>query len=328
MSLAPRKLKSGCLKLQRIEPIIPDERRVISHSFDYDKLIMFRPTGVCNYRCEYCYWREQEHPHLETVIDTVNMIQKTFPKEKMLYYFHGGESTTYPDLPAVIKHVNTFKNTQIELQTNGSQSLEYYKNLEENLNIDCYSISYHHAQCKDFEKFLEVVDYVFELGKLENVDIMFPPTIIKDEDLERFKDNTRKLLKFGKHVEVTYGYGCGYSGEAEYLFDFYQEIEPLIHAAEYNVKLHNGSKAVFNKSELFSIGVDCKGMACNAMRDYIAVDGAGNFAPCGTYFLQGNEGRKRVFNMLEDPKLFQIMTKNKTICKENYCSGEWYLIEP
>jgi organic radical activating enzyme len=322
--LEPQELKKGCLRIKAIQSLVHPEKLALSKSKDFDRLIMFRPTGVCNYRCKYCHWREQSHYKLIDVLDTITTIQKTFPKESIYYYFHGGEATTSSYLLPIISHINSFPKTKIELQTNASKNVDYFKWLEDWVKVDCYSISYHFEQCQDFKSFLDVVAYIYSLGKLENLDVMFPTTPLSNY-LAEFKNNVRQLLKYGKHIEVTYGYGCGFKEDADHLLDFYMELEPVIHEAEYEVTLRNDKKIILNKSELFSIGVDCFGMKCSAMNKYMAINGNGDYAPCGSYLIRGNVDRARVHNLLKNPNSFRVKSRFGTTCEEHYCSGEWYL---
>jgi MoaA/NifB/PqqE/SkfB family radical SAM enzyme len=318
-------LKKGEIVPDAIEVVVDPEKDALSRSRDFDVLVMFRITDFCAYRCPYCHWNRGSHYRLDDVRSVVDVLSEAYAGRRVYYYFHGGEATSHPGLEDVLRHIRASDpRTFVELQTNGFRGEEYLSALDSLGLVDTYSFSYHHSEVEDFESLFRGMEALE--SRVENVDVMFQ-TYLDEGQRAAFRRNVLRIVDvFGKRVEATYGY-CGFEArKTDDMIDFYLEIEDRIHRAEY--RLTTGDQVfTFNKSELFVKGVDCSGMICEAGRSYVAVNGNGDYAPCGSYLVRGmrDPSFPRLDNMLRDRKKFLVRTRVGTVCGVDYCGGEWYL---
>lgn len=119
-------------------------------------LVSWTLSNKCNYRCSYC----PQHLHSgytgQPLWTTVERFIKNFsvPGKEICYRISGGEPTYYKhfiDMAKAIKnsgHIFSFL-------TNGSQSVEYYSEI--NPYTDGLILSYHHEYC-DVKHFVEIAN--------------------------------------------------------------------------------------------------------------------------------------------------------------------------
>jgi MoaA/NifB/PqqE/SkfB family radical SAM enzyme len=306
-----------------IDEITSPHRLTWTKYKDFERHVLLNITHKCNYNCPYCFYLQHrphasEHYRLQDILSVIETVMDTFPNERIAWFIIGGEPTQYPlnDLLQILDKIKSYNRTIIEFQSNGSAPLSYYHEIIDYLN--CSDFSYHYVSCKDFEHFLRVVGIFYGADKLENLDLMFPSVTT-----EKFKSHVRQLLPFGDHIEATYCYYGNYRCDEKGLA-LYRKIKDKIHPAEHKVRFRNCSEEVIrNKSELYGIRVCCFGMKCSAMNKYMAINGNGDYAPCGTSIIRNN--RNIIRNLLTNPITFRVQTKIPHRCVEFECIGEWYL---
>lgn len=309
-------------RIDFIKEITDENRQKWTKYKDFDRHILLNITHCCNYNCSYCFYLQngqhaKQHYKLDDALEVIEIVMNTFPGESICWFIIGGEPTQYPlqDMITILEKISEYGRCIVELQSNGSASLEYYETILPYL--DCCDFSYHHMYCKDFEHFFNMIDLFYRNDKLENIDLMFPMNVD-----DKFIENTRKLLKYKDHIEATYSYFGNRETDSRG-HSFYNEIKKHIHQADHLVKFQNDDKIyTLNKSDLYQAQINCKGMYCSSMSKYIAINGDGTFAPCGTSLIQNN--KKEMGNLLKHPEIFKLRTKTIHKCNEEECLGEWY----
>jgi organic radical activating enzyme len=121
-------------------------------------LIAWTLSNKCNYRCSYCPSMLNDGSTGQPRWDTVERFVREFPikEKKICYRISGGEPTYWKhfvDLAKLVKeqgHYFTFL-------SNGSQSVEYYKNISE--FSDGIMLSYH-PEYSDVTHFIEIANSV------------------------------------------------------------------------------------------------------------------------------------------------------------------------
>lgn len=309
-------------RIDFIDEITSSNRLKWTKYKEFNRHILLNITHRCNYSCPYCFYL-QHRPHasqnykLDDILKVIETVMETFEGESICWFIIGGEPTLYPldDLLVIFDKILKYNRCIIEFQSNGSASLEYYETILPHLN--CSDFSYHHKSCKDFEHFIDVVELFYKHDKLENLDLMFPE-IVDDA----FINNTRRLLKYGDHIEATYAYYGGRKTD-ERGMKFYEEIKDVVHPANHYVKFPGDNEVhILNKSELYKAQINCHGMICSSMNKYIGVNGNGEYAPCGTSIITNN--REEIGNLLTKPEIFKLRSSFPHKCKEKECIGEWY----
>jgi len=317
--------------------IIPQHSYEIVDNINYDSAaknvdyqVTFRITEFCNIHCDYCHWNDGKHYNIEDIkkgldkLDEFFLIQKF---NKVLFYFHGGEPMTHPDIIEIIKYIKNMETeTIIEMQTNLTCKQDILSLM---LNdVDMLSISYHYIELmktNHHSKFIDNYDFIKnKKHTINNFDIMLEN--IPGDELDHFYKVVEGFLKYDNilNSEMIYGF-CHYK---------YNEETSKKHLAFY--KKHNqteqeyiidGSK--YTTNDLFKKGLDCRGWKCQAGNYSIVVNGDGNIFNCGihmTNYLRGCDNK--IFgNLLDDNILIKLkmLCKIGTLCRWNYCGGDFYL---
>jgi MoaA/NifB/PqqE/SkfB family radical SAM enzyme len=89
----------------------------------------------------------------------------------------GGEPTVYPDFAKLLDYCQQ-QNIKVQIITNGSRTLNWWKNNADKLEFVCFSL---HYTCHDWVNFRQVVDYVSSIKKvhvnvvmdLDNFDLQY-----------------------------------------------------------------------------------------------------------------------------------------------------------
>lgn len=121
-------------------------------------LISWTLSNKCNYRCSYC----PEHLHGgytgQPEYSTVERFIKKFsvPGKELCYRISGGEPTHYKHFTSMAKLVKEYRHI-FSFLTNGSQSVEYYKEISK--YSDGIMISYH-PEYADVDHLIDVVNNI------------------------------------------------------------------------------------------------------------------------------------------------------------------------
>lgn len=160
-------------------------------------LVSWTLSNKCNYRCSYC----PEHLHSgytgQPLWQTVERFIKNFnvPSKEICYRISGGEPTHYKhfiDMAKVVKDTGQI----FSFLTNGSQSLEYYKEIGS--YTDGLILSYHHEYCSA-EHFIAIANSMH--GKVA-VNLMLTPQNFDDviKVAQYIFNNTDSILIWPKIV--------------------------------------------------------------------------------------------------------------------------------
>lgn len=129
------------------------------------KRVEWRLSNICNYDCKYCPTEskagDENYISIEDNLKVVDKLCELFKNERIQFTFTGGEPTLYPHLHMLFSYIKSKnKDHHIRMFTNGSRTTQWWKNFLENLNIDFIMFTYHRAQVRDINKFIEVVNTI------------------------------------------------------------------------------------------------------------------------------------------------------------------------
>jgi len=148
---------------------------------------------ICNYKCPYCFIVQSPEDSWIDYNSLEKFVKRVKPKQIIL---SGGEPTYHPKISQMMK---AFKDSQLDLITNGSRSLEWWK--EHYKYIDSLVFSYHSdfAVLEEFiqkikflsqhivvtinivaidNKMNEIFNVISEFRKIDNVYCMIKPYIV------------------------------------------------------------------------------------------------------------------------------------------------------
>jgi organic radical activating enzyme len=153
---------------------------------------------ICNYKCEYCYAREDEENWnklsnkkiIELVLDNLR---------NMTEYFNitilGGEPTLHPHINYILEQLNDIPNLKnIYLITNGSKKVINVEKLQLN-------VTYHPSQIK-YDDFIQTLDKSYNLTILLLFDINYIDELNKITDLD-FNFILNIKYKEDKYVQLS-----------------------------------------------------------------------------------------------------------------------------
>lgn len=299
--------------------------------------VTFRISEACDLACSYCDWHGGKHYKYEDIIGSIDAMFEFFKKESIktvIFYYHGGEATRHPKIINIMKHVHQrgeeYNITAYnELQTNLTLSISKIKHILE--NVDILDITFHYIELTKrrykLESFIRNFNYIQKENiNINSLDIMLEK--IEGADLEEFRNYVLGFLDYSNitHSEMIYGFG--------YDFDHNDETA-TIHYEFY--KKHNKSEQqyeidgnVYSTNELFQRGADFTGWHCDTGIKNIYVNGDGNVYQCGIAMTNNLHGISNgIFTNLLNDKLaltkMSILRKSGTMCRWDYCGGDFYL---
>lgn len=317
----------------KIPEIIPKEHYNIISSSDisdvnYDYQVTFRVTDSCNLKCDYCHWNDGINYKYDDIIRSVDKIFEFLIHENIesvLIYMHGGEPTTHPNIVEILEYIRFTGEkfnilTIIELQTNLICSNEILDKITVHINL--LDISYHHIEIHKHKKFPNFIDN-YNFLRILNYPITSMDIMLENvDDLDNFYYIVEKLLEYKniKNSEMIYGF-----------FDYEGNEETKLKHEEF-YKKHNKTQqtyeidnVVYNTNDLFRKGLDCRGWKCDSGIKSIMINGDGNVLHCGAHT---TSDIKPFTNLLNEPsavKKLSILHKTGTVCKWDYCGGDFYL---
>lgn len=161
--------------------------------------VEFIITDACNFKCKYCRGIETTRLTFVSFKQQFDIIQSQGPILNIR--FSGGEPTLNKDLPKMVTYCKTFSQMQhIAVSTNGSNTLEHYKNLVA-LGVNDFSISLDGCCSKDIDKLAgaskvgnNVLKNIKELSKLCYVSVGI---VITQENEARTKEIILKAHNLG-----------------------------------------------------------------------------------------------------------------------------------
>ncbi|HOB25771.1 MAG TPA: radical SAM protein [Bacilli bacterium] len=135
-------------------------------------------TYRCNYKCDYCYLREnkllgKDSDVVSSVFDLgLKKIANNLDISNCRFDIMGGEPTLHPNIEFLLNAACKTGFNEVNLNTNGSLLEKHIKTLASYPNAKII-LSYHPYKCDyDFEK---LVSYIVQANVPLEVNVMFPP---------------------------------------------------------------------------------------------------------------------------------------------------------
>lgn len=173
----------------------------------------------CNYNCSYCWpyahSKTKDHRDISVIIKTLDSIfdqAKERGFDKFSFSFSGGEPTLHSNFVDIIKHINTQRISKINLTSNCSRDLEWWKQLLPYLKTFSITASFHPEYAKR-EQFLEKVQFLKENGARSQINI-----VLLNEKFDEMYDHAKYFYDSGISVQakVQIDYINGTTVEREY----------------------------------------------------------------------------------------------------------------
>ena len=118
-----------------------DEIKSKQNIFDVDWTL----GSLCNYSCSYCVpWfndGKNKFVDINNAKKFINIIMDKHPNRIFNFILTGGEPTLWQELPELLKLIKQKKSNNVQLITNGSQSIKWW--LSNSKLIDSILLSYH-----------------------------------------------------------------------------------------------------------------------------------------------------------------------------------------
>lgn len=337
-------MQVGLIKPQRSYNVLKINDQE-GRSIDYS--VTFRITEACDLKCNYCHWHSGKHYSYEDIIASIDTLFVFFKKQKfksVVFYYHGGEPTRHPKCIDILKYIH---------QKGKENGIRAYNEMQTNLTIgekklkdmlpycDMFNVSFHYLELKRLNK-IKNFDSNWELLKslqipIHNMDIMMEnvekgnrwyQNKIIEVIPEEFYEKVKHYLTYDKIInsEMIYGF-CHYvypEDVAEKHMDFYRKYNKTEQKYEIDDK-------IYTTNDLFKLGVDARGWKCAAGQESITINGDGNVFNCGihmTNYIRESAPEVPYTNLVHDEiavTKMSILYKTGTICRWDYCGGDFYL---
>ena len=141
--------------------------------------IEYMPGNLCNHKCHYCFPGSNEGdapwPDVDLVKTNLSHLLKHYEsqgKTKSNLYIVGGEPTLWKGLEDLCKHLKDNHDIIIEISTNGTRKLNWWK--ENASNFDHVTVSVHREYAK-IDHLINVCDTLYEEGIFLNADVLIDP---------------------------------------------------------------------------------------------------------------------------------------------------------
>ena len=151
--------------------------------------------NLCNHKCHYCFpgsnEGDQPWPDIDIVKQNLGHLLTHYRnnnKPKSNIFFVGGEPTLWKGLPELCTFLKQEFGTLIEMSSNGSKSVSWWK--REAHNFDNVGISVHHEFAK-LDHIIKVCDLLYEQGIFVNADVLIDPY-----NFEKCVETVEYLKKF------------------------------------------------------------------------------------------------------------------------------------
>lgn len=296
--------------------------RVRDNQFDQNTLeIVIRLSERCNYSCTYCNSHnntEQFHDYTY-IIDYLDRILSECSDRKIVLYFHGGEPTIVPKFKEILFFIyEKYKNVHMDIQTNTSQSLNWFKQLIPIKDNIQFLASYQHHQNKDHEKYIEKLEFLLDNGMLGESSFMLEQTNTSEiiEVIKKLQNND-KLCDFIDYNYVNHEYNPAYKEVEDYMLDMSRRSVQIV-----DVEYNDGSEELLPINEITNQQNNFNLYKCTAGHNRIIVDINGDVFYCVSHKAKGS---KPVCNIYKENKIKEIISKKYIYCTYGVCSCELWL---
>ena len=156
----------------------------------------------CNYNCVYCpdNLHDMHSPHrdFENLKTIADKIEVNSPKPKVRIWFTGVEPTVNPAFSKLCKHLKSKNGWIVGLNTNGSRTANYYKQLIQQIDVIQFSSHFEYLETTDeFENKLVTAHAEAQKQQHKHIslNLMMEP---------EFWDKAVRLVKFCENNEIRY----------------------------------------------------------------------------------------------------------------------------
>lgn len=160
--------------------------------------IEYMPGNTCNHKCYYCFPGSNEGniswPDVGLVKKNLSHLLKYYEqngKTKSNLYIVGGEPTLWKGLEDLCQYLKDNHNIIIEISTNGTRKLNWWKDNAK--NFDHVEVSVH-REFANLDHLISVCDTLYEEGVFVNADVLIDP-----EAYNECLENVEYLKKFATH---------------------------------------------------------------------------------------------------------------------------------
>ncbi|MDL2207709.1 radical SAM protein [Desulfovibrio sp. OttesenSCG-928-M16] len=137
----------------------------------FPMLIFWNITEMCNYRCRYCFYPNNDHKKInQKLLLSYDKLKKIVDKiaaldrDQFILHFIGGEPTVHKNLIEIIHYAKEQikeRFTGFEITSNASRSIEYYKTLSDfalQNNMACKFFFSVHSEFADIKHIVQIVN--------------------------------------------------------------------------------------------------------------------------------------------------------------------------
>jgi len=127
---------------------------------DY-KFIEWKIHNVCNHNCSFCGSQHKDGSQrwfsLEKYKEYTDKLVEACGDSPFWIQITGGEPTLYPDLIPLLAYMKS-KGAMISMISNGSRTIRWWKELQEENIIDYLFLTYHSEQTDNYQHIEEVIN--------------------------------------------------------------------------------------------------------------------------------------------------------------------------
>lgn len=278
--------------------------------------------NTCNYACNYCPtglhngsvpW--MDFVSIKCFIQTLQTHYNSLGRTLELQ-ISGGEPTVYPHFSKLLDYCNE-QNIKVQIITNGSRTLNWWKNNADKLEFICFSL---HSACHDWTNFLQVVDYVSGVKKT-HVNVVM--------DLDNFDLQYSRAKELQKNSNISINLKPIRKDFSSELYDYNEDQLKLMNSFQHNGKplsanlarrgqiineqstLLNQSHLLINKQNQY---IDWQ---CYGGLEYIVIDQYGN--------IYTSQCRQNPLGNIQDAQI--SWPEHPQICRKKscFCSSDLFL---
>lgn len=276
----------------------------------------------CNYSCSYCFPNSNskiyDFKNISRYIKNVDSIVKHATQENfenLIFWFSGGEITTYKNIDVLFKYINDIQLIDVELNviTNLSPSINYWKKFIDNTkNLKVGMIASYHIEYCNPKEFIEKCLFLNSNIDLLVKIVVSPKHFLAIKEIEKLFDDTSLKVHF-IHERIEGEISQEYTQEALDFIDIRNsklENKLLIKSNSEEDYISSGEFFIKNKFQ------DFRGWNCIAGKNSIAIDRNGNIRRC---ISSETENMGNIMNGHIKPITGKCITKK---CK---CIGDLHL---
>ena len=289
--------------------------------------IEYMPGNTCNHKCHYCFpgsnEGDQGWPDVDIVKQNLSHLLTHYEnngKPKSNLYIVGGEPTLWKGLEELCQYLKSKHNIIIEMSTNGTRKLNWWKNNAKNFDHVEVSVQREFA---NLDHLITVCDTLYDLGIFVNADVLIDPDDFEQSvaNLEYLKTHCKnkwpiiaKIVHFnGRHrytdTQLTYFENVIKQYPTQEWFDTTNK-KPLrnikIHSDDNIITVNNDNYLIANNLNKF------QGCTCNLGVDFIKIFPDGR--------ITGN-CQQKLFGNLHDDNFTQTYSPviEPLICNRQLC---------